>query len=105
MNKPSVDEVLEALYDVIDPEIGINIVDLGLVYDVHASADSVVSLSITLTSPACPLQDVIEEQIQEVLVNICARVYFNWTWSPAWNTSMITDSGREQLGAIGFNSF
>lgn len=105
MNIPTVDEVLDALYDVIDPELGINIVDLGLVYETKVSEDSVVSLSITLTSPACPLQDVIESQIQEVLVALCERVYFNWVWSPAWNQSMITYDGRDQLRAIGYNSF
>ena len=105
MNIPTVDEVLDALYDVIDPELGINIVDLGLVYETKVSEDNVVSLSITLTSPACPLQNVIESQIQEVLAAHCERVYFNWVWSPSWNTSMITYDGRDQLRAIGYNSF
>ena len=105
MNTLTVDEVYELLYDVIDPEMQINIVDLGLVYDILFPGDRVITLKMTLTSPACPLQDVIEDQIREVLINSCSRVYFDWVWSPAWNPSMVTASGRDQLRAVGYNSF
>ena len=105
MDIPTVDEVLELLKDVIDLEIGINIVDLGLVYDVVFPGDRVITVKMTLTSPACPLQDVIEDQVQSVLINHCSRIIFDWVWVPGWNTSMITDDGRDQLRAVGFNSF
>ena len=105
MEIPTVDEVLELLYDVIDPELGINIVDLGLVYNVLITEDRVVTLKMTLTSPACPLQDVIEDQVQSAVINSCSRIIFDWVWAPTWNPTMITDSGREQLSAVGYNYF
>jgi len=105
MDTPTVDEVTELLYDVIDPELGINIVDLGLLYNVMVIEDRVVILKITLTSAACPLQDVIQDQVESVLINSCSRVVFDWVWAPAWNPTMITDSGREQLNSIGYSTF
>ena len=63
----SVDDVTEALKDVVDPELGINVVDLGLVYGVHVDDDNVATLDMTLTSAACPLTDVIEDQTRQAL--------------------------------------
>lgn len=96
-------DVLEALKDVIDPELGINIVDLGLVYGVNISADDAIVLDMTLTSAACPLTDIIEKQAQMVLASLSADVLINWVWMPAWGPDRITTDGREQLRAIGFN--
>jgi len=64
---PEVEDVLEALRDVVDPELGINVVDLGLVYGVSIDADRVATLDMTLTTAACPLTDVIEDQTQVAL--------------------------------------
>jgi len=61
MTKPSVDDVLEAMKDVVDPELGINVVDLGLVYGVTIDDDNAAVVDMTLTSAACPLTDVIED--------------------------------------------
>ena len=61
-----VEDVLEALRDVVDPELGINVVDLGLVYGVDVDADKVATVDMTLTSAACPLTDVIEDQARAV---------------------------------------
>ena len=55
IEKPSVDDIEEAMRDVVDPELGINVVDLGLVYEVHIDDDASVTLDMTLTSAACPL--------------------------------------------------
>ena len=62
-----VEDVLEALRDVVDPELGINVVDLGLVYGVDVDAEKIATVDMTLTSAACPLTDVIEDQAREAL--------------------------------------
>jgi metal-sulfur cluster biosynthetic enzyme len=98
----TLDEVTEALKDVIDPELGINVVDLGLVYDMNVDEANVAVLDMTLTSAACPLQDVIEDQARQVLADITSDVKINWVWMPPWGPNKITDDGREQLRAIGF---
>ena len=101
-NLASVDYVTEAMKDVIDPELGINVIDLGLVYDMRIDESNVVILDMTLTSAACPLQDVIEDQTHQVLQDLAADVKINWVWMPPWGPNRITDDGREQLRAIGF---
>ena len=98
----TIDEVIEALKDVIDPELGINVVDLGLVYEAIIDEDNIAKLNMTLTSAACPLQDVIEDQAHQVLAELTSGVVINWVWMPPWGPSKITDEGREQLRAIGF---
>ena len=97
------ENVLEALKDVIDPELGINIVDLGLLYGVSIEPDGTVVLDMTLTTAACPLTDVIEEQAQQALSLIADKVRIQWVWLPPWGPDKITPEGREQLRALGFN--
>lgn len=99
----SAEEVEEALKDVIDPELGINIVDLGLVYGIVVDEENVAHVDMTLTSAACPLTDVIENQAQAMVADITAGLVINWVWMPPWGPDRITDDGREQLRAIGFN--
>ena len=98
-----VEDVLEALRDVVDPELGINVVDLGLVYGVDVDADKIATLDMTLTSAACPLTDVIEDQAREALDGLVADFRINWVWMPPWGPENITEDGREQLRALGFN--
>ena len=93
----------EALRDVIDPELGINVVDLGLLYGVSIESDGTVVLDMTLTTAACPLTDVIEEQAQQALGLIADKVRIQWVWLPPWGPDKITPEGREQLRALGFN--
>ena len=97
------DDVVEAMKDVVDPELGINVVDLGLVYDVHVDEHSSAVLDMTLTSAACPLTDVIEDQTEQSLEGLVASYRVNWVWMPPWGPDKITDDGREQLRALGFN--
>ena len=97
------EDVLEAMKDVVDPELGINVVDLGLVYDVHLDEASNVVLDMTLTSAACPLTDVIQDQTNSALEGLVNDVAINWVWMPPWGPDKITDDGREQLRALGFN--
>jgi len=98
----TLDEITEAMKDVIDPELGINVVDLGLVYEMKVDEGNVAVLDMTLTSAACPLQDVIEDQTRQVLADLTSDVKINWVWMPPWGPNKITDEGREQLRAIGF---
>jgi metal-sulfur cluster biosynthetic enzyme len=96
-------DVLEALRDVVDPELGINVVDLGLVYGVTVGEDRVATIDMTLTTAACPLTDLIEEQAAAALEGIVADFRINWVWLPPWGPERITEEGREQLRALGFN--
>ena len=98
----TVEDISEAMKDVIDPELGINVVDLGLIYDMTVESDGVAILDMTLTSAACPLQDVIEDQTRQALAELVDDVRINWVWMPPWGPNRITDDGREQLRAIGF---
>ena len=97
------DDVVEAMKDVVDPELGINVVDLGLVYDVHIDGHSNAVLDMTLTSAACPLTDVIQDQTNQALEGLVGDVTINWVWMPPWGPDKITPDGREQLRALGFN--
>lgn len=99
-NDPLVAEVWEALRDVLDPEIGINIVDLGLVYRVRLDGE-VAMLDITLTSPACPLTDEIEGQVFAALDGVVADHVIEWVWMPPWSPASMTEAGKEQARAIG----
>jgi metal-sulfur cluster biosynthetic enzyme len=107
VSKATVADVEEAMKDVVDPELGINVVDLGLVYDTFIDDDNVVTLDMTLTSAACPLTDVIEDQARQALTGgpgpgLVDDIRINWVWMPPWGPDKITDDGREQLRALGF---
>ena len=98
------DQVVEALKEVIDPELGVNIYDLGLIYDLFESEDDKsLLINMTLTSAGCPLTDVIEEQTAEALDGVVDTFRINWVWMPPWGPERITDDGREQMRAIGFS--
>ena len=97
------DRVIEAMKDIIDPEIGVNIIDLGLVYGLQESDDGALLINMTLTSAGCPLQDVIEEQTAASLDGVVDAFRINWVWMPPWGPDKITDDGREMLRALGFN--
>jgi metal-sulfur cluster biosynthetic enzyme len=96
-------DVRDALAEVIDPDLGVNIVDLGFVRGVVVDGRTAV-ITMTLTSAACPLTGVLEDQIRAGLGPLgCIDDFrIDWQWIPAWRPGDITDSGREQLRAIGF---
>jgi metal-sulfur cluster biosynthetic enzyme len=104
------EDLEEAMRDVVDPELGVNVVDLGLVYglDVTENGGSQVAvIDMTLTSAACPLTDVIEDQARQALTGgpgpgLVDDIKINWVWMPPWGPDKITDDGREQLRALGF---
>lgn len=104
---PTFDDLEEAMRDVVDPELGINVVDLGLVYDIRLDESNVAILDMTLTSAACPLTDVIEDQTRAALTSgpgggLVDDVRINWVWIPPWGPDKITEDGRDQLRALGF---
>ena len=99
----SIEDVEEAMKDVVDPELGINVVDLGLVYGLHVDEDTNLVVDMTLTSAACPLTDVITDQTESALEGLVNDVAINWVWMPPWGPDKITPDGREQLRALGFN--
>ncbi|WP_030439343.1 metal-sulfur cluster assembly factor [Actinoplanes subtropicus] len=108
LSKASIADIEEAMKDVVDPELGINVVDLGLVYGTFVDDENVATLDMTLTSAACPLTDVIEEQTRAALTTgpgggLVSDFRINWVWLPPWGPDKITDDGREQLRALGFN--
>ena len=97
------DRVLEAMKDIIDPEIGVNIVDLGLIYGLKRSSDGALLINMTLTSAGCPLTDVIEEQTANALDAVVDAFRINWVWMPPWGPERITEEGKEMMRAIGFS--
>jgi metal-sulfur cluster biosynthetic enzyme len=97
------EEVIEAMKDVIDPELGINVVDLGLVYGVTVDDNNSATVDMTLTSAACPLTDVIEDQTRSALDSVVSDFRINWVWMPPWGPDKITDDGRDMLRSLGFN--
>ena len=95
--------VRDALAEVIDPDLGVNIVDLGFFRGVAVEGRTAV-ITMTLTSAACPLTGVLEDQIRAGLAPLgCVDDFrVDWQWIPAWRPADITEDGREQLRAIGF---
>lgn len=101
---PLVPEIRERLLDVIDPDLGINIVDLGFVRRVGVENTTAV-ITMTLTSAACPLTGVMEDQMRAELLgdkSIVDDFRIDWEWTPAWTPADLSAEGREQLRAIGF---
>ena len=99
----SADEVREALKDVYDPEIGVNIVDLGLVYDVDVDDDdgkTDVLITMTLTSMGCPLGPVIMQEVNHALGELpeLGEIGVNLVWSPPWTPDMMSEEAKDELG-------
>lgn len=103
VNEELLADVEEAMRDVVDPELGINVVDLGLVYEVEVDRANNAAIDMTLTSAACPLTDVIEDQTRQALEGIVNDFRINWVWMPPWGPDKISEDGREMLRALGFN--
>ncbi len=99
--QPSAEVLLELLRDVIDPEIGINVVDLGLIYDVGLSDDGAVTVRMTLTTPGCPLSGYLDDAIRETLWGVpgVRDIDVHIVWDPPWDPEeMMSDWAKEQLG-------
>ena len=103
---PTDDAINQAMKAVIDPEIGINVVDLGLVYGYDRAPDEgKVTVVMTLTSMGCPLTELIHQQVSLILSRLpgIKDVDVEFTFSPPWSTDMISDEAREELRAMGFS--
>jgi metal-sulfur cluster biosynthetic enzyme len=95
-----VDFIREALREVIDPEIGMNIVDLGLVYRIEVT-DEYVRVEMTMTSPACPMGEMIVDDVNAVLNEILPNTVqsdVHLVWDPPWEQSMMSDAGNAYFG-------
>jgi metal-sulfur cluster biosynthetic enzyme len=94
------DLIFEMLKDVIDPEIGVNIVDLGLVYDANISEENDVEVVMTLTSMGCPLGPVIMDEVQRSLGGLMGigKTSVKIVWSPPWSPAMMTEDAKDELG-------
>lgn len=101
--RPSIEDVTEAMKDVVDPELMVNVVDLGLLYGVHLDDDLNATIDMTLTSPTCPLTDRLEYDTQLALEGLVKSVTINWVWLPPWTLDAITKDGIEQLRSVGYN--
>jgi metal-sulfur cluster biosynthetic enzyme len=85
---------------VVDPEVGVNIVDLGLIYDVQVSPAK-LHIAMTMTSPACPMGDMIIEDAETALAAAWPKAppaSIELVWNPPWEPSMMSDKARDNLG-------
>lgn len=102
---PLREQIIEALKVVHDPEIPINIVDLGLVYDLDIDPAGNVAIEMTLTSMGCPVQDLIQADTEMAAMKVDGvnSVTVEFVWSPPWSTAKMTDDGKKQMRMFGFN--
>ncbi len=93
-------EILEALREVYDPEIPVNIYDLGLIYDVNVDEDGVVEIEMTLTSPACPVAGILPGQVEQKVREVpgVADVSVELVWEPAWSMDRMSEEAKLELG-------
>ncbi len=103
IGRATAQDVKEALHQVIDPELGIDVIDLGLVYGIEIDELGRAIITMTLTTPACPLTDLIEDECASTLAGLVEEFRIDWTWTPRWTVEKITPEGAEQLAALGFN--
>ena len=97
---PDVTTLRDALREVIDPEAGVNIVDLGLIYGIEVSADAVI-VEMTMTSPACPMGEMICAEVAEILQDLLPdtlRPEVRLVWSPAWSPALMSEEARQHFG-------
>jgi len=95
-------EVMEALRTVRDPELPVNLVDLGLIYEVMVRQDGLVYIEMTLTTPACPVAGSLPGQVQNIvsLVPGVSVVLLNLVWSPPWTRDRMSEAAKLELGLL-----
>ncbi len=97
---PSERDILRVLHGVSDPEVGVNIVDLGLIYSIRIDGDK-VRIVMTMTTPACPMHTYLTAEVREAILaefEEISEVEVQLVWEPAWSPRMISERGRRQLG-------
>ncbi|MCL6570782.1 MAG: metal-sulfur cluster assembly factor [Bacillus sp. (in: Bacteria)] len=94
------EKIVEALKDVLDPELNINVVDLGLIYDVEVTEAADVIITMSLTTPGCPLHDSITSGVRYCVEGLeeTKKVEVNLVWEPAWSPEKMTPEGLKLLG-------
>jgi metal-sulfur cluster biosynthetic enzyme len=102
---PSKEHLLEALKIVKDPEIPVNVVDLGLIYNLEVHEGGKVDIQMTLTSMGCPVQDMIQADAELACMQVegVKQVEVEFVWSPPWSTDKMSDDGKKQMRMFGFN--
>ncbi len=102
---PTSEELLEALKVVKDPEIPINVVDLGLIYRCEIDEEGAVEVDMTLTSMGCPVMDMIQADAEMAVMQVegVKKVTVEFVWSPPWSTEIMTDDGKKQMKMFGFH--
>ena len=102
---PTKEQVLEAMKIVKDPEIPVNVVDLGLVYDVEIMEGGRVEVTMTLTSVGCPVQDLIKADAEMAVGRLdgVKEVEVEFVWTPPWTLEKMTEDGKRQMRMFGFN--
>ena len=102
---PSQAQILEALKVVKDPEIPVNVVDLGLIYGVDINTAGNVEITMTLTSVGCPVQDLIRSDAEMAVMRLDGvnQVEVDFVWSPPWAPDKMSDDGKRQMRMFGFN--
>ncbi len=93
-------EVIAAISEIFDPEIPVNIYELGLIYDVHVGEEGKVDLVMTLTSPHCPVAEILPGQVKSrvELVDGVSEVELELTWDPAWTPENMSEAAKLELG-------
>ena len=104
-NELSVDVILEALKVVRDPEIPVNVVDLGLIYNVDIREAGEVDVEMTLTSMGCPVQDMIQADAELACMKVegVTKASVEFVWDPPWSTDKMSEDGKKQMRMFGFN--
>lgn len=102
---PTVEQVREALKIVKDPEIPVNVVDLGLIYEVEVKEGGEVDITMTLTSVGCPVQDMIRADAELAVMRLDGvnSVNVEFVWSPPWGPDKMTEDGKRQMRMFGFS--
>ncbi|MBQ8863187.1 MAG: DUF59 domain-containing protein [Rikenellaceae bacterium] len=95
-------QIVDTLRNIYDPEIPLNIYDLGLIYEIDYTPDGVATIRMTLTAPNCPMADVLLEDVNTQVAKVegVSEVNVILTFEPAWDKSMISESGLLDLGLL-----
>lgn len=99
-NLPTETDIRNALYRVIDPEVGINVIDLGLVYGITIEPNK-VHVAMTMTTPACPMGGMIMENARRAIADIAPENYevtIQLVWDPPWSSDLMTEEAKEHFG-------
>ena len=100
---PSQEDIVEELREVVDPELGVNVVDLGMVADILIDDEANVVVDMVPTSPTCPMTDRLEYSAELATEGMVNSLTISWLWLEVWTPARLTEDGREQLRAFGLN--